>query len=158
MTIEPVRKQIIVAASQVRAFRVFTEGMDRWWPRKHHIGTSPLARQVLEPKLGGRWYAISQDGSECDIGKVLSWEPPHRLVLAWQLDAEWRYDPSFMTEIEVRFGADGPKTTRVDFEHRNLERYGIAAPRIRDGIDSPEGWGGSLDLFGVVVEADENGA
>ena len=158
MTVEPVHKQIVIAASQVRAFRVFTEGMDRWWPRSHHIGTTPLARQVLEPTLGGRWYAISQDGSECDIGKVLVWEPPHRVVLAWQLSADWKYDSAFVTEVEVTFAAEGPKMTRVDLEHRNLERYGEAAPRVRKGIDSSEGWGAMLDVFGGVAAAEEHAA
>lgn len=157
MTVEPVRKELVVAASQVRAFRVFTEGMDRWWPRSHHIGSSPLARQVLEPRLGGRWYAISQDGSECDLGTVLLWAPPDRLVLTWQLTADWKYDATFATEVEVTFAALGPKSTRVELWHRHLERYAEAAPRVRQSIDSPEGWGGMLDRFGLVAAAEENG-
>jgi uncharacterized protein YndB with AHSA1/START domain len=145
--IEPVRRQVTVEASQVRCFEVFTTGIDRWWPREHHIGKSPLARQVLEPRASGRWYSVCQDGSECEVGKVLVWDPPHRLVLAWQITARWQYDPAFVTEVEVVFTADGPRRTRVDLEHRNLERYGDDAAAFRKTIDAAGGWGLLLDMF-----------
>ncbi len=150
--IEPIRKQIVVAASQEHAFRVFTAGIDRWWPRQHHIGKSPLKRAVLEPRMGGRWYAICEDDTECDTGRVLAWDPPRHLLLAWQIDAQWRYDPSFLTEIEVNFLVEGPKRTRVELEHRNLERYGDAAAELRKTIDSPGGWNGILDSFAKTAE------
>jgi len=152
VSVPPVKKQVIVNASQARCFAVFTEGIDRWWPREHHIGKAPLAREVLEPRLGGRWYAISTDGSECDVGKVLEWEPPHRLVLAWQINADWQYDPDFITEVEVVFTALGEKQTRVDFEHRNLERYGVRALDLRNQIDKPGGWQGALEKFAAEAE------
>jgi uncharacterized protein YndB with AHSA1/START domain len=152
-TIEPVIKQFVVEASQERAFQVFTDGIDRWWPRAHHIGKSPLKRAVIEPKKGGRWYAICQDDTECDTGRVLAWEPPGRLVLSWQLTAKWEFDPSFVTEIEVTFTAEGPKRTLVRFEHRNLERYGEAAPELRKRIAAQEGWGMTLDAFKHAAES-----
>jgi hypothetical protein len=136
-SIEPVRKRVVVAASQEHAFRVFTEGMDRWWPRQHHIGTSPLKEAILEPRAGGRWYSLCQDGTECDVGKVL----------AWQLTGAWQYDASFVTEVEVTFVAEGPKRTRVELEHRHLERYGDAAPNLRKSIDAPDGWLLMLEEF-----------
>jgi uncharacterized protein YndB with AHSA1/START domain len=145
--VPPVRKQILVAASQEHAFRVFTDGIDRWWPRQHHIGASPLKRQVLEPRLGGRWYSVCEDGSECDVGRVLVWEPPRRLVLSWQITAEWRHDATFVTEVEVTFTAEGARRTRVELEHRLLERYGDAAPALREQIDKPGGWGATLESF-----------
>jgi uncharacterized protein YndB with AHSA1/START domain len=151
-TIEPVIKQFVVEASQERAFQVFTDGIDRWWPRAHHIGKSPLKRAVIEPKKGGRWYAICEDDTECDTGKVLVWDPPGRLVLSWQLTAKWEFDPSFVTEIEVKFTAEGPKRTLVHFEHRNLERYGEAAPDLRKSIAAKEGWGDTLDAFKRAAE------
>lgn len=154
-SVEPVRKQIIVEASRERAFKVFTEGMDRWWPREHHIGKSPLKRAVLEPCSGGRWYSECEDGSECDVGKVLTWDPPHRLVLAWQITAAWQYDASFLTEVEVTFTEEGPKKTRVDLEHRNLDRYGAEGSKYRSQIDAEGGWGGLLALFGKVTEKEE---
>ena len=150
-SVQPIMKQIVVEASQAHAFRVFTDGIDRWWPRQHHIGTSPLKRSVVEPRRDGRWYAICEDESECDVGKVLIWDPPHRLVLAWQIDAQWRYDPTFVTEVEVTFVVEGPKKTRVELEHRDLERYGIAGPTLRKTIDAPGGWGGILKAFARVA-------
>lgn len=142
-----VRKEILVATTPERAFKVFTDGIDRWWPRQHHIGSTPLKREVLEPGLGGRWYGVSEDGSECDIGKVLVWEPPGRLLLTWQITAEWKYDPNFVTEVEVTFTAEGPKSTRVVLEHRELHRYGVAAGEYRKMIDAPEGWGVAMRQF-----------
>lgn len=147
MSIEPVRKRIIVNTSQERAFRVFTAGIDRWWPREHHIGKSPLRRAVLEERAGGRWYAVCEDGSECEVGKVLSWEPPHRLLLAWQITADWQHDPSFVTEVEVTFTALGPSQTQVELEHRDLERYGDKAAAFRKAVDSGGGWPKILEQF-----------
>jgi len=150
---EPVIKQIVVETSQEHAFRVFTDGIHRWWPREHHIGKSPLKRAVIEPKQGGRWYAICEDDSECDTGRVLAWDPPRRLLLSWQLTAKWEFDPNFITEVEVTFTAEGPKRTRVQLEHRNLERYGEAAPDLRKAIAAKDGWGMTLDLFKKAAES-----
>jgi uncharacterized protein YndB with AHSA1/START domain len=146
-SIEPVRKSVVVSTSAERAFRVFTEEIDRWWPREHHIGTSPLKCAVLEPRSGGRWYAVAEDGTECDTGKVLTWDPPRRLVLGWQITSDWKFDPNFLTEVEVTFKPEGPKRTRVELEHRNLERYGAKAVDLRKSIDSPGGWGRILENF-----------
>jgi uncharacterized protein YndB with AHSA1/START domain len=153
-SVEPVRKEIVVHTSQERAFEVFTGQMERWWPKEHHVGTAPLARTVLEPRVGGAWYAICEDGSRSDTGKVLAWDPPHRVVLAWQLAAGWSYDPSFMTEVEVTFVAEGPRRTRVQLEHRNLERYGAAADDLRRSIDADGGWMLGLRSFARVAEQD----
>jgi uncharacterized protein YndB with AHSA1/START domain len=145
--VPPVRKEVTVATTPERAFEVFTDGIDSWWPREHHIGKSPLKREVLEPGLGGRWYGVSDDGSECEVGKVLAWEPPGRLVLAWQINADWQYDASFVTEIEVTFTAEAPNLTRVVLEHRDLHRYGLRATELRKMLDAPEGWGITLRRF-----------
>jgi uncharacterized protein YndB with AHSA1/START domain len=149
--VEPIRKQLIVEAPQERAFRVFTDGIDRWWPREHHIGRSPLKRTLIEPRLEGRWYSIHEDGSQTDVGRVLAWDPPRRLVLSWQITAQWQFDPAFVTEVEVRFTAEGARRTRVDFEHRLLERYGEAAPALREQLNKPGGWHGTLDAFARVA-------
>ena len=153
MSVEPVKKRITVHASREHAFRVFTEGVDRWWPRSHHIGTSPLKRAVIEPASGGRWYSLCEDGSECEVGKVLVWEPPARLVLAWQITATWKYDPEFVTEVEVRFTSEAAKLTVVELEHRDLERYGAAAADLRAAIANPGGWPGILEAFGKEAES-----
>jgi len=144
---EPVVKEIVVAASQQRAFEVFTDRIDAWWPRTHHIGKSPLARAMLEPHVGGRWFSLCEDGSECDIGKVLDFDPPRRLLLAWQVNADWQYDPAFVTEVEVRFIELGPRQTRVVLEHRNLDRYGVRETEISHAFGSPGGWPGILQCY-----------
>jgi uncharacterized protein YndB with AHSA1/START domain len=150
--IEPVRKEVTVAASAEHAFRVFTEGVDRWWPRQHHIGKSPMARAVIEPRLGGRWYAISEDGSECDTGKVFAWDPPRRLILGWQITADWQYDANFLTEVEITFTAVGPKETVVVLEHRDLERFGERAVELRKGVDGEGGWGAIMHSYVDAAE------
>jgi uncharacterized protein YciI len=143
-----VKKQIVVETSQQRAFRTFTDGIDRWWPREHHIGASPLERMVVEPRAGGRWYSICKDGTEIGVGRVVAWEPPERLVLTWQITAAWQYDPEFVTEIEVRFTAEGPRRTRVELEHKNLERYGAESETLKKMFESDEAWVASLRAFG----------
>jgi len=152
-SIEPVRKNITIDAPQAHVFKIFTDGIDKWWPRDHHIGASPLKQAVLEPKSGGRWYSICQDGTECGTGKVLAWDPPKRVVLAWQITAEWKYDPDFVTEVEVTFTSEGPKKTRVDLEHRNLARYGVAAEATRAMFDSPGAWEKTLAAFAEAAAA-----
>lgn len=146
MTVSPtaVKKQLTVEAPIERAFTVFTAQMTRWWPRSHHIGKAPLVQCVVEPAVGGRWYEVCEDGSECTWGKVLAWDPPNRLVLAWQLDREFAYDPDVITEVEVVFSALAPGRTRVDFEHRDLDRIG-AKVAGEDGMDG--GWQQILSLY-----------
>ena len=151
----PVRKSVRVGAQPQRAFKIFTDGMGRWWPKSHHIGAADLDALVIEPKAGGRWYERGVDGSECDVGRVLVWEPPARLVLAWQLTADFKFDAGLITEVEVRFIAEGANATRVELEHRNLERYGERADGFRTTIDSTEGWSGLLQLFKQTAEQDE---
>lgn len=148
----PVRRSVTVKAAQARAFQVFTDGFGRWWPRSHHIGQAAMTSGVIEPRVGGRWYEIGEDGSQCDWGKVLVWEPPQRLVLAWQLTAQWQFDPGFVTEVEVRFTSEG-ETTRVDLEHRHLERFGVDAEKVRTSIDSPKGWPDILRQFAEAASA-----
>lgn len=142
----PVRKSIHVAAPPAQAFDTFTDGIGRWWPKSHKIGEADLDRPVIEPRAGGRWYQLGVDGSQCEVGKVLAWDPPGRLVLAWQLSPDWTYDSNLITEVEVRFTPEG-EGTRVELEHRNLERMGERAETMREAIDSPNGWGRLLQLF-----------
>jgi uncharacterized protein YndB with AHSA1/START domain len=150
-----VRRTITVGASQQRAFEVFTAQLGTWWPKDYHIGQAPRADFVLEPKAGGRWYELGDDGSQCDTGRVLAYEPFDRLVLAWQLNEQWQYDPdpSHASEVEVRFIAEGPSQTRVELEHRGFDRHGVAAEAVRGGIDAPNGWTYVLDLFAQYAAA-----
>lgn len=144
-------KSVRVAAAPARAFEVFTADATRWWPRSHSVGTSPMREAIIEPRAGGRWYERGEDGSECDWGKVLAWEPPSRLLLAWQLDARFKYNPNLVTEVEVRFIADGSNATRVELEHRHLERLGDDAEALRQKISAPGGWPILLERFATVT-------
>jgi uncharacterized protein YndB with AHSA1/START domain len=150
----PVRKSISVRASTERAFHVFTAEYDSWWPRTHHIGKAPMKKAIIEGHVGGRCYTEQTDGTECDWGTVLVWDPPHRLVLAWQIDGKWQFQPDLAraSEVEVRFAPQSDGSTRVDLEHRYLARYGDDASAVRAAVDSPNGWNGLLQLFAAAVD------
>ena len=152
ITPAPIRKSVTVKAPPSRAFAFFTAQMIRWWRPDHHIGTSPLKDIVLEPRVGGRWCEIGEDGSECEWGRVLAYEPPGRLVLAWQLNQDWQYDADFVTELEIRFVAEANGMTRVDLEHRNIDRFGAKADTVRAALDSPGGWTGAMLDFAARLE------
>lgn len=143
----PVRKTILVKAGAARAFNAFTQDIGRWWPRSHSIGGSPQTDVIVEGRPGGRWYERGSDGSETEWGKVLVWEPPSRVVLAWQINADWKYDPTLVTEVEITFTTLAEGGTRVDLEHRNLERFGDQAGRVRDAVGSDRGWMGVLRSY-----------
>ena len=153
ITPAPVRKTVTVAATPQRAFEVFTAGLERWWPRSHSIGKGKLKQAVLEPREGGRWYGIDDDGSETEWGDVLVWDPPGRLVLAWRIGADWQYHQDLLTEVELVFTAQADGATRVDLEHRRLENMGAAGEGARAAFDSPNGWGAIMQLYADVVAA-----
>jgi uncharacterized protein YndB with AHSA1/START domain len=143
-----VRQSVVVQVPPERAFEVFTAGMSTWWPLDSHaIGKQPVTAAVIEPRAGGRWYERSSDGSECDWGRVAVWEPPDRLVLVWQLTADYAFDETLTTEVEVRFHAAEGGSTRVELEHRGLDAYGDRAAEVRETFDSPNGWAGLLQRF-----------
>jgi uncharacterized protein YndB with AHSA1/START domain len=144
-----VKKTITVEASPERAFEVFTAGIDTWWPRTHHIGSSPMKKTIVEGRLGGRCYSEQEDGTDCDWGQILVWEPPHKFVMAWQISHEWGYQPDLAraSEVEVRFSAVAEGRTRVDLEHRNFERMGPGGAQMRTMVDSPGGWGTLMEMF-----------
>ena len=149
----PVKRSVVVKADVERSFTAFTSRIGRWWPRSHSISSTPLADVLIEPHAGGRWYERGADGAECEWGKVLVWEPPDRLILAWQLDANWKYDPTLVLEVEIKFTALEAGVTRVDLEHRNLEKYGDQATTVRDMVGSENGWLGILKSFVADTEA-----
>jgi len=148
----PVRKSIVVKADVAHAFEVFTARISNWWPRSHSVGASPQTSVVMEPRSGGRWYEIGQDGSQCNWGKVLAFEPPSRLLLAWQINGDWKYDPDLVTEVEVKFTSLGGGETRVELEHRNIERFGDKAETMRSAIDSEGGWSAIVKLYAEAAE------
>jgi uncharacterized protein YndB with AHSA1/START domain len=147
-TIPPLSGTITVDAPIDQTFRTFTDAFGSWWPAEYHIGQADMATAILEPRQGGRWYEQGVDGSECDWGRVLAWEPPQRLVVTWQINGQWQYDPdpAHASEIEVRFTADGPDQTTVTLEHRQLERL-VDGQALRDGITGGGGWSSLLEQF-----------
>ena len=149
-----VRRTLVIAASQARAFSVFTSGMTSWWPPSHHIGKAPLALIVVEPRAGGRWYERGDDGSECEWGRVLVWQPNERVAFSWHLDGDWQYqaDPASASEVEIQFVPKGPKETEVVLIHRHIERH-AGAVKVFEGVGSPQGWNGLLQLFRQSAEA-----
>lgn len=151
ITPAPIRKSVHVNVSPARAFEVFTAKATSWWLKTHTISItkSPIKDVVIEPRAGGRWYERGEDGSECPWGQVLKWEPPQeqgkgRLLLAWQINAEFKYDPNLMTEVEVLFMPENGGT-RVELEHRLIERMGERGEALRDAFT--RGWGLLLDSF-----------
>ena len=151
----PVRKSVTVKASQQRAFEVFTAEFDSWWPRSHHIGPSPMTATYIEGRVGGRCHSAQENGTDCEWGSILVWEPPQRFVLAWQISLKWTYEPEIAksSEVEVRFTPLPDGFTRVDLEHRFLARHGADFEAMRRGIDAPEGWNGLMQLFKAKAEA-----
>jgi uncharacterized protein YndB with AHSA1/START domain len=147
-----VRKTIVVEAPLAHVFDTFTRDLDTWWPRGHHVGDCETFEAILEPKVGGRWYERGSDGSECPWGRVLAFEPPHRLLLAWDLGADFRPDPSIGSEVEVTFAAETGERTRVTLTHRHLERFGDKADAMRVMFDSDNAWAQTLAGFKGVAE------
>jgi uncharacterized protein YndB with AHSA1/START domain len=129
------------------AFLVLTQKMATWWPATHHIAKTPFAGIVIEPRVGGRWFERDSKGPECDWGRVLVWEPPKRVVLSWQLQADWQFSPVMARSSEVSFEFIVEASTRLEFEHRHLERHGEGWENLRKGVDAPGGWTGVLKEF-----------
>ena len=142
-----VARSVTVPLSQSRAFELFTARMTDFWPREHSISAAEIAEVVVEPHVGGRWFERGVDGSECAWGRVAAWEPPRKVVLLWQIGADWQFNPDFETEVEATFTEQTPGHTRLDLRHRNLERYGDRTEQMRAVFDSPDGWTGTLARF-----------
>lgn len=137
-----VHASIVVDAPPQRAFDVFTADMASWWPPEHHILTGELAEMVFEPREGGAVYDRAVDGTECRWARVLVYQPPHRLVISWDITLDWQIEtnPDRTSEIEVRFLPEAPDRTRVELEHRHLHRHGEGWEQMRDAVGSPDGW------------------
>ena len=148
-----VRKQLVVEASQERAFIVFTENFGDFKPREHNIMRSPIARTVFEPHVGGHIVDVAEDGSECRWARVLVYEPHERVVFSWDIGPDWQIvaDPENASEVEVRFVAEGPDRTRVELEHRNIDRHGPGWEAVRDGVATDQGWLLYLDRYAAVL-------
>jgi uncharacterized protein YndB with AHSA1/START domain len=148
---QPIKKEVTIEASQETAFNVFTQKIDLWWPKTHHVGKTPLVESVLEPGTNGRWYSKHEDGSEINVGYILSWNPFGRLVLVWQVNGDFQYDPNLITEVEIKFIDEGPKKTRVQMEHRDLDKL-TGGTKVIEDMD--KGWEYIMNLYkGVADEA-----
>jgi uncharacterized protein YndB with AHSA1/START domain len=148
-----IQKEIVVEAPVERAFRVFTERLDAIKPREHNLLAVDIAETVLEPRPGGAIYDRGVDGSECRWARVLAFEPPHRLVFSWDIGPTWQIetDPDRTSEVELRFVAETPERTRVELEHRNLERHGDGWEGVREGVAGDAGWPLYLQRFADVA-------
>jgi uncharacterized protein YndB with AHSA1/START domain len=150
-----VRTSVVVEAPIERAFSVFTDDIGSWWPPDHHILEGQLDQMVFEPREGGHVYDRAVDGSECRWARVLAYEAPNRVVISWDITPRWEIerDPHRTSEVEVRFVAEGPDRTRVELEHRNLERHGQGWEAVRDAVGSPDGWSRGLGAFAQRLTA-----
>jgi uncharacterized protein YndB with AHSA1/START domain len=152
-TATTVRLAIVVEAPIERAFRAFTEDFDRVKPREHNMLPVAIAETVFEPHVGGRVYDRGVDGSEYRWARVLVFDPPHRLVFSWDISPQWQIESDLerTSEVEVRFVAESPDRTRVELEHRNLDRHGDGWEDLRDAIGSEGGWPLYLQRYVEVV-------
>jgi uncharacterized protein YndB with AHSA1/START domain len=148
-----VRTQIAVEAPVDRAFAVFTEQFDRIKPREHNLLGVDIAETVFEPRDGGRIYDRGVDGSECHWARVLAFEPPNRVVFSWDISPRWEVETDLekTSEVEVRFVAETPERTRVELEHRNLDRHGDGWESERDGVASDGGWPLYLQRYAALL-------
>ncbi|MGX1617279.1 SRPBCC family protein [Micromonospora chalcea] len=137
-----VSRQIVVDAPVERAYAVFTQRFGDFKPREHNLLGSPIVETVFEPKVGGHIYDRGEDGSECAWARILVFEPPDRVVFSWDISPAWQLeqDQDNASEVEVRFVAETPQRTRVELEHRNLDRHGPGWESVRDGVAHDEGW------------------
>jgi len=149
-----VQTSIVVEAPIDRAFNVFTEGIGTWWSPDHHILEAELAEMVFEPRVGGHVFDRGVDGSECRWARVLAYEPTDRFVISWDISLAWQLetDPAKTSEIEVRFVAESPTQTRVELEHRHLDRHGPGWESMRDAVGSPNGWSELVHRFAERVK------
>ena len=145
-----VTSSVVVGAPIEKAFSVFTDGIATWWSPDHHVLQTELAEMVFEPREGGFIYDRGVDGSECRWARVLVYQPPHRLVFSWDISLQWQIelDPTRTSEVDVRFTAEGPSRTRVELEHRHIDRHGDGWEQMRDAVGSPDGWAVGLRRFG----------
>jgi uncharacterized protein YndB with AHSA1/START domain len=150
-----VERSVVVEAPAERAFAVFTDGIGSWWAPEHHILEAELTEMVFEPRVGGHVIDRGVDGSECRWARVLAYEPPTRVVISWDINLQWQLesDPDRTSEIEVRFVPEGPTRTRVELEHRHLDRHGEGWEQMREAVGSRDGWDTGLARLAACLAA-----
>ncbi|OBJ45277.1 ATPase [Mycolicibacterium mucogenicum] len=154
--VAPIRKSVVVAAPIDRAFALFVGRFDAIKPRDHNLLAVPIAETVFETHVGGHIYDVGTDGSTCRWARVLAYEPPSRVVFSWDIGPTWQVesDPGKTSEVEVRFTAEADGRTRVDLEHRHLERHGAGWRSVADGVDGEAGWPLYLNRYHDIVAAE----
>jgi hypothetical protein len=157
-----VRKSVRVEASVERAFSVFVEQMESWWPATHHIGDTPFQTIIVEPRVGGRWYERNVAGKDGEWGTVLAWDPPHGVRFSWHVgpghdSPDWKFDGdmSRASEVEIRFSSEGPRSTLVELEHSKLERHGEGYEQLRALFEGPGAWTAILAEFAKRIDSEK---
>ena len=153
-TATSLRRHIMVNAPIGDAFKVFTERFGDFKPREHNLLKAAIAETVFEPRVGGNIYDRAVDGSECRWARILVFEPPHRVVFSWDISPRWQIEPNaqLTSEVEVRFFAETAERTRVELEHRHLDRHGFGWESVRDGVDHEAGWPLYLQRYAALFE------
>jgi uncharacterized protein YndB with AHSA1/START domain len=151
-----VRRQVVVAAPVAAAFSAFTERFGDFKPPEHNLLKAPIAETVFEPRVGGHIYDHAADGTECHWARVLAYEPPDRVVFSWDISPQWQLqdDPANASEIEVRFVAESAERTRVELEHRHIDRHGPGWEAVSEGVADDAGWSLYLDRFAALFPGD----
>jgi uncharacterized protein YndB with AHSA1/START domain len=154
MTATTIRRSIVVNAPIDRAFRVFTEDFGAFKPASHNLLAVAIAQTVFEPRVGGYLYDRGVDGSECRWARVLAYEPPDRLLISWDISPYWQLETDLekTSEVEVRFIAETDERTRVELEHRHLDRHGDGWEGLREGVGGDEGWPLYLQRYADVID------
>jgi uncharacterized protein YndB with AHSA1/START domain len=149
-----VRTSIVVEAPIERAFSVFTEDFGGFKPPEHNMLGVEIAETVFEPRVGGHLFDRGVDGSECRWARVLAYEPPHRVVFSWDISPQWQIETDLekTSEVEVQFISEAPERTRVELEHRNLERHGEGWEGVREGVGGGEGWPLYLQRYAELLK------
>jgi len=150
-----VRKQVVVDAPIDRAFAVFTERSGDFKPREHNLLGAPIVETTFEPRVGGHIYDRAADGRECRWARIMAYEPPRRVLFSWDIGPTWQLeaDPANASEVEVRFAEEGPNRTRIELEHRHLDRHGPGWEGIASGVDADGGWPLYLHRYVELVHA-----
>jgi uncharacterized protein YndB with AHSA1/START domain len=152
-----VRRQIVVNVPIERAFAVFTERFGDFKPPEHNLLRVPIAETVFEPKVGGHIYDKGTDGSECRWARILSYDPPTRVVFSWDISPQWTIEtePDNTSEVEVMFIAEAPDRTRLELEHRHIDRHGSGWPAVSDGVGHDQGWPLYLQRYAALLSEDK---
>lgn len=152
-----IRHSITVQAPIKEAFRVFTEDFGRFKPPEHNLLGADIAETVFETSVGGYVFDRGVDGSVCRWARVLAYDPPERVVISWDISPNWQIetDPDRTSEVEVRFRAESPNRTRVELEHRHLDRHGSGWEGVRDGVDADQGWPLYLHRYSKLIDGQD---